>query len=205
MRLSVELGSDVSLASGVGNSAALSPDGAVLAFVAHKAAAESPQLYVRRLDQLQATPLAGTDGAEAPFFSPDGHWIGFFAGGKLKKIAATGGAVVQLCDVRDQRGGAWGEDGTIVFSHAGPGVSLKRVSSAGGTPETLTSLAQGEVTHRWPQVLTGGRAVLYTSHSNSGAFDDANLVVQPLPSGQPKVVLRGVLTAVICRAATWST
>ena len=65
-----------------------------------KAAGESSQLYVRRLDRLQATPLAGTDGAEGPFFAPDGQWIGFFAGGKLKKIAVTGGAVVPLCDVR---------------------------------------------------------------------------------------------------------
>jgi hypothetical protein len=191
MRLSVELGSDVLVASGVGNSAILSPDGALLAFVAHKGAGESPQLYVRQLDRLQASPLAGTDGAEGPFFSPDGQWIGFFAGGKLKKIAVTGGAVVPLCDVRNQRGGAWGEDGTIVFSYAGPGVSLKRVSSAGGTAETLTSLAAGEVTHRWPQVLRGGKAVLYTSHGISTAFDDANLVVQPLPSGEPKVVQRG--------------
>ena len=77
-----------------------------------------------------------------------------------------------------------------MFSYAGPGVSLKRVSSAGGTPETLTSLAEGEVTHRWPQVLTVVKRCCIQATATR-AFDDANLVVQPLPSGQPKVVLRG--------------
>ena len=191
LRLSVALGPDVSLASGIGNVVVLSPDGAVLAFVAHTGAGERPRLHVRRLNQLTATPLAGTDGAEGPFFSPDGQWLGFFSGGKLKKIAVAGGAVVTLCDAPNHRGGAWAEDGTIVFSYAGPGVSLLWVSSAGGTPAKLTSLAEGEVTQRWPQVLPGGKAVLYTGHSQTLDFHDANLVVQPLPTGDRKIVLRG--------------
>ncbi len=191
LRLSVALGPDVSLARNVGNTVVLSPDGAVLAFVAHSSAGESPRLYVRRLNQLTAMPLAGTDGAEGPFFSPDGQWLGFFSGGKLKKIAVAGSAVVTLCDAPGHRGGAWAEDGTIVFSYAGPGVGLLSVSSAGGTPGTLSSLAEGEVTQRWPQVLPGGKAVLYTGHSETADFHDANLVVQSLPTGDRKIVLRG--------------
>ena len=134
---------------------------------------------MRRLDQLQATPLSGTDDADSPFFSPDGQWIGFFADGKLKKIAVTGGAAVTLCDAPNGRGGAWSEDGTIVFSpDATPGTRLLRVSSAGGTPEPLTSLAERETSReRWPQVLPGGKAVLFTS-SSVGDYNDANLVVQ---------------------------
>ena len=191
MRLNVSLGPDVVLANGPGSAAVLSPDGFVLAFVGQKIAGAGPQLYVRRLDQLPARPLSGSEGAETPFFSPDGQWIGFFAGGKLKKMAVAGSAVVTLCDVPNPRGGAWAEDDTIVFSYAGPGVSLQRVSSAGGTPTGLTSLAEGEVTQRWPQVLPGGKAVLYTGHNITTDFYDANIVVQLLPAGDREIVLRG--------------
>ena len=138
-----------------------------------------------------ATPLAGTANARDPFFSPDGQWIGFFADGKLKKIAVTGGAAVTLADAGDDRGGTWAEDGSIVFQPAGSGSGLLRVSSAGGAPTPLTKLGTGEVTHRWPQVLPGDRAVLYTAHSSVTGFEDAHLVVQPLPDGAPKIVQRG--------------
>ena len=86
----------------------------MLAFQGEKNGSE--QLYVRKLEQLQAFPLPGTVGASQPFFSPDGQWIGFFAEGKLKKVAVTGGPAVTICDAPQPRGGAWGEDGDIVFS-----------------------------------------------------------------------------------------
>jgi serine/threonine-protein kinase len=192
LRLSAELGVDAVLATDQGDAAILSPDGAVVAFVAQKGAGGAPQLYVRRLTQLQATPLLGTDAADSPFFAPDGQWLAFFAGGKLKKVSVTGGAVVTLCDAPIGRGGAWGDDGWIVFSpNSAPGVNLLRVSSSGGKPEPLMSLAEDEVTQRWPQVLPGGKAVLFTGASTTGAYDDANLVVQALPTGARKVVLRG--------------
>ena len=157
---------------------------------------DDPQLYVRRLNQLQAEPLLGTDDALSPFFSPDGQWIGFFARGKLKKIAVTGGAAVTLADAMSNRGGAWSEDDTIVFSpNQTTGTRLLRISSAGGTAEPLTSLAEGEVIQVWPQVLPGGKAVLYTSSGTTGAYNDADLVVQVLPNGPRKVVQRGAITA----------
>jgi Tol biopolymer transport system component len=199
MRVSVELGTDVSLAStDLGAAMILSPDGTLIAFVGHTSGGGSSQLYVRRLDQLQPTPLAGTDDAESPFFSPDGQWIAFFAGGKLKKIAVTGGAAVTLCDAPRERGGAWGDDGTIVFapvsfaSNASLVAGLLRVSSTGGTPAPLTPQAERETPQaRWPQILPGGRAVLFTDSRAPAAFNDADLVVQPLPSGARKVVQRG--------------
>ena len=90
--------------------------------------------------------LPGTVGASQPFFSPDGQWIGFFAEGKLKKVAVTGGAAVTICDAPNSRGGAWGEDGDIVFSIAAsvssPRNSLLRVSSDGGTPQPATTLVR---------------------------------------------------------------
>ena len=192
LRLVAELGVDASIDNDPGGALALSPDGALIAFVAQRDERTRPQLYLRRLDQLQATALGGTEDAVSPFFSPDGAWIAFFAGGKLKKISVSGGASVTLCDAPSARGGSWAEDGTIIFHPDVAAVAgLMRVSSAGGETELYTTFAQGEVTHRWPQVLPGGRALLYTSHNGTVGFDGANLIVQPLPSGTPKVIQRG--------------
>ncbi len=196
IRLSARLGADASLVTWVpyaGPAAVLSPDGALLAFVGEKGPGEAPQLYVRRLEELEASPLPGTEGARSPFFSPDSQWIAFFAQGNLKKVAVTSGATVTLCEARNERGGgAWAEDGTIVFAlFEATGGGLSRVSSAGGTPEILTNPADaGEVAHRSPQALPGGR-VLYTAFATAGGYDDATIVAQPLPSGPKKILLRG--------------
>jgi len=200
VRLSVELGADASLViygAGSGTAAILSPDGKLLAFVAQKAGGQSPQLYVRRLEQLQASPLAGTEGARNPFFSPDSQWLGFFAAGKLKKVAVTGGAAVTLCDAPDDRGGTWSADGTILFNPRFT-TGLSRVSSAGGTPEVLTrpDRLPGESSddRRWPQALPGGKAVLFTApggRGSGGAFEVGTIGVQALPNGPKKIVVRG--------------
>ena len=192
-RVSVEIGAEASLSWNISGSATiLSPDGAVLAFVAQKNTSDAPHLFVRRLDQLRASPLAGTEDAASPFFSPDGQWIAFFANGKLKKISVTGGAAVTLCDAPAGRGGTWADDGTIVYSPANlAGINLMRVSAAGGKPDRLTTLEQGEVTQRFPQILPGGKAVLFMSHNAIGNYEDANLVVQPLPAGSRKVIVHG--------------
>jgi serine/threonine-protein kinase len=147
-------------------------------------------LYLRRLDQLTALPLAGTDGAVNPFFSPDGRWIAFFADGKLKKVAAGGGATVTLADTPNARGGTWGDDDTLVFMPDMIG-GLWRVSSTGGQSVQLTTLAEGEVSHRWPQLLPGSQSVLYTSHNSLTGYEDATLVVQRLPTGARTVLQRG--------------
>ncbi len=199
LRLTADLGADALLATAVGlnadigSSVALSPDGALFAFAARRRADAPPQLYVRRLDQLQATLLTGTEGATSPFFSPDGRWVAFFATGKLKKIAVTGGAPITLCDASNGRGASWGGDGSIVFTPGvnGPERFLWRVSAEGGVPEPLASRDDSEVTQRWPQMLPGSKAVLYTGNSNVGGYENANLVVQPFLSGPRKVVLSG--------------
>ena len=192
-RLSAELGTDVVISRTGGADLALSPDGSVLAFRGEKNG--STQLYIRRLAQLQAVPLPGTVGASQPFFSPDGQWIGFFAEGKLKKVAVTGGAAVPICDAPNPRGAAWGEDGDILFNIAAsvssPRNSLLRVSPDGGTPQPATTLSDDEDTHRWPQVLPGARAILYTAHKSANNFADANIVVQTLPNGPRKILQRG--------------
>jgi serine/threonine-protein kinase len=191
LRVNADLGGGfVPSTPSYGGATALSPDSTLVAFVAQSLEGRR-QLYIRRLSQLTATPLSGTDDADSPFFSPDGRWIGFFAAGKLKKIAVTGGTPFIVCDTPNGRGGAWGADGTIVFSPDGRnGVVLMRVSANGGTAEPLTSLEAGEIHHRWPQLLPGGKGVLFTANSTAGS-DNANLVVQTLPHGPRKVVHRG--------------
>jgi hypothetical protein len=114
------------------------------------------RLFTRRLDQPKAAELAGTEGAYAPFFSPDGQWVAFFAPAALKKISVEGGAAIALCNASNAYGGSWGEDGNIVAALNTNG-ALSRIPSSGGTPTPATELAQGELTHRWPQSLPGGR------------------------------------------------
>jgi Tol biopolymer transport system component len=196
MRLVMDVGADTDILTAVGGSVAVSPDGRLLAFSGSKTFGETPQLYIRRLDQLQASALAGTDGAFTPFFSPDGKWIAFFAQGKLKKIAVTGGSPVTLCEAPTARGGSWGEDGMIVFTpNSAVGSSLHRVSSDGGTSEKLIEIAKDESSQRWAQVLPGAKAVIFTSGPTSGTYDTADIVAQPLPSGARKTVLRGAFHA----------
>jgi serine/threonine-protein kinase len=198
-RLSADLGADVALRTDQAPALALSPDGKLLAFVAEKAANGGSQLYVRRLSDLQASPLAGTEGARLPFFSPDGQWIAFVTGysrsptsSALRKIAVTGGAVSTVCQVSAFESGAWSEDNWILFSEYRASTNvLSRVPAAGGKPEPVAVAADGDAVHRWPQVLPGGKALLYTAHKSQTQFDDATIVVQSLPNGPRKVVLRG--------------
>jgi Tol biopolymer transport system component len=191
MRLRADIGADASLYTTFGPAAILSPDGTRPTIVA-SGSDQKQRIYLRTLDQLQATALPGTENAGDPFFSPDGQWIGFFANGKLEKISVQGGAAVTLCDAPSDRGGSWGDDGTIVFT---PGVAaaLFKVSSAGGTPQPLTTLDKqtGESTQRWPQVLPGGKAVLFTSSNRQGYYEDSDIVVYSIASGQRKTLQRG--------------
>ncbi len=171
---------------------AISPDGSRLAFVG--VSANVKRLYLRRLDQLEVTPLAGTEDANSPFFSPDGLWIAFFARGKLKKVAVEGGQPIDLCAVGLDRGGAWGPDGTIVFSPS-TSSSLSRIPSGGGTPVELTKLdlARKERTHRWPAFLPGGKEVAFTvgTSDKPGVYEDSEIDAVTLETGQRRVLLKG--------------
>jgi len=185
VRLDVDLGADVSPGSAAGTDTIISPDGTRLVYVSQG------KLFTRRLDQPKAVELAGTEGAYAPFFSPDGQWVAFFAQSKLKKISVEGGATVALCDAPAGRGGWWGGDGNIVAAIASGGGVLSRIPSAGGTVTAVTQLAQGELTHRWPQILPGGKAVLFTSHASTSGFDGANIEGMSLADHRRKILERG--------------
>ena len=190
-RLSTDFGADIQMGPIGMVNLALSPNGQLFVLVGTSRPGDRNRLFVRQLDKLEASPLPGTEGARNPFFSPDSRWIGFFADGKLKKIPVRGGAAIVLCDATDDRGGSWADDGWIVFTPTAGESPLLRVRSDGGTPERLTTLTDGEITHRWPQVLPGGRAVIYTAHSATGNYEQANIVVQSLENGRRVVVHRG--------------
>jgi serine/threonine-protein kinase len=170
---------------------AVSRDGQRIAYVAPDGAHE--RIFLRRLDSLDARALHGTEGASNPFFSPDGAWLGFFAGRMLKKISVDGGAPVTLAPARDNRGGTWTDGGEIVFSRD-PGSGLLRVPAEGGSARPLTELdaARGDMSHRWPSYIAGSDAVLLTLKPKAlQTFDDAQIAVVSLRGGAPKHVLDG--------------
>ncbi len=143
---------------------ALSPDGRQLVYVASAGGAQ--QLYFHSMDSFDAKPIPGTQGAAAPFFSPDSQWLGFFAEGKLKKIGIAGGGAVALCDAGTQStysSGSWGPNDTIVFGDGRTG--LFAVPAAGGAPQPLTTLdsKKGESVHLWPAILPDAKAVLFNA------------------------------------------
>jgi eukaryotic-like serine/threonine-protein kinase len=154
--------------AGLGSPAiALSPDGSQLTYVAIRGGRQ--QIYLRALDSLEARPIAGTEGANTPFFSPDGRWLGFFAGGKLKKVSVSGGAALTLGDAALPGGASWGSHGMIAFAPTLNGV-LQQVPDAGGTPQSLTRLEKGEAGHGWPEFMPGGKAVLFAAAPSAANF-----------------------------------
>ncbi|MGH9862509.1 MAG: protein kinase domain-containing protein [Candidatus Acidiferrales bacterium] len=169
---------------------AISPDGRRLVYVASRQS--TAQLYLRSLDQFQATPMPGTEGATTPFFSPDGEWVGFFAGGKLKKVSIRGGAPTTLCDGAANRGATWSPDDMIYFTPS-PVAGLYRVPAAGGTPQGVTKpdSSKGERSHRWPQMLPGGKAILFTFETSFASFNDAHIGVYSPETGQRRTVFDG--------------
>ena len=182
VRLDVDLGSDVSPDSGPGANAILSLGGTRLVYISHS------KLFTRQLDQPNVVELPGTENAQAPFFSPDGRWVAFFATGRLKKVSLRGGPAMVLCDCPLANGGSWGNDGSIV---ATCNFTLARIPSAGGAPTPVTELSPGEIVHRWPQILPGGKAVLFTAYPSVTGSDGANIEVLSFKEGRRKTLVRG--------------
>ncbi len=176
---------------GADDGIAFSPDGSRLAYVAVDAD-NIPRLWVQTLTEPEPIELEGTEGATYPFWSPDGAQLGFFADRQLKRIPAQGGAVQTLAPTQDARGGSWGPDGRIVYSpdfRAG----LRTIQQSGGTPTELTQRdeARGELSHRFPHFLPGGRYVLFLAQTDEGRSrkDDSTIEVVDLSTGERTAVL----------------
>jgi len=150
---------------------AISRDGSFLVYSAIEedpSPQAKPQLYVRKIDQLEAKPIPGTEGGICPFLSPDDRWIGFWADGQLKKVPVEGGVPAVLCEAGGLFGASWGRDNSILFA-AGVQVGLTRISAEGGKPEIMTTPdpKRQELSHRLPFCLPNGKAVLFTVVKNS--------------------------------------
>jgi len=182
--------------TGIVPAMALSPDGRRLAFFASSEG--QSLLWVRSLDSLSIQALAGTEGAvgaSPPFWSPDSRFLGFFAGGKLKKIDASGGPPQTVCKAAaESRGGTWNRYGVIVFS-LDPFGPLYRVSAAGGEPIPVTALDQSrlETSHRWPYFLPDGRHFLYFVRSSQA--ESGGIFVGSLDGKETKRLLATTLNA----------
>jgi Tol biopolymer transport system component/predicted Ser/Thr protein kinase len=188
-RLTIQLPASLPLAPGPNRiMLAISPDGTRFAYVCH-AARERAQICLRSIHDFEVTPLAGTFDASAPFFSPDGAWLGFHADGKLQKIAVAGSAPVVLADAPSVFSAAWASDNTIVYA---PDTSspLFRIPATGGAAAPVTTLDRnaGEWTHQWPHVLPDG-AVLYT-RGFGPAFDEFDICVFSPRTGRSVVLIR---------------
>jgi Tol biopolymer transport system component len=187
-RTAIPLADNQTLAGLETSSLAFSPDGETLAFVATSTGGAA-QIYLRPLNSLEARPLPGTEGASSPFFSPDGQWLGFFAGGKLKKIQVSGGSAATLADAPNHRGAAWGPNDTIVFT-PNTVAGLFSVPAAGGAGKELTKLSSGVSSHRWPQFLPDGQAILFTAWK-AGTDETATIMALRLDTGEQMSLVEG--------------
>jgi serine/threonine-protein kinase len=167
---------------------ALSPDDRQLVYAA--VIEGKRQLYLHEMASGQATPVPGTEDGEMPFFSPDGLWIGFHAGGQLKKVSLQGGPPLPLTDgpLGIVRGVSWGPDDSIVFGKW-PSQAIWRVSAEGGASQALTVADQDEFGHCWPQMLPGGRSLLFTELDPSCA--NPRVFLQSLETGEKQALIEG--------------
>lgn len=187
VRADLPLPADTTLALGRGSSIAISSDGRTI--VSRAASKGQVQLYLHRLDQSEAVPITGTDGALDPFLSPDGQSVAFFADGRLKTIPISGGTPVTLAEAPNPRGLTWGE-GDVLYLAPRNNTGLWRVPARGGRAEPATTLAEGELSHRWPQVLPGGKAIVYTVWNDAG-WEPARVMLQPLDGSPRRELIKG--------------
>jgi len=162
---------------------AISPDGSTLVYVGGQGATR--RLYLRPLDQADAMEVPGSDGAEVPFFSPDGQWVGFVADGKLRKVPLLGGPAVQLCDVEGLFVGAtWSRNDTILFTD--DRATVMKVPASGGVPEPLDATISSGLVDRWPHVLPGREAFVF--QVTSRLTGDGDTYAQSVDGGAPRLL-----------------
>ncbi len=186
MRIHMDLGPDA--VAGARLTAAVSPDGTRIVYLTRTAGGRQ-QLTTRLFDQTAAIALTGTDGAEDPFFSPNGQWIGYCLGYRLMKIPAQGGVPVPIVvSASPVRGATWSEDGAIVFSTS---AGLQRVSVGGEVKQITDPIKLNHRPDRWPQFLPDGQTILYADQGGSATIDDSEIMALNLTTGKTKPLYRG--------------
>jgi Tol biopolymer transport system component len=166
---------------------ALSPDGTRIVFGA-SASGRPQSLWLRLTGELEAQPLAGTEGGAYPFWSPDGRSIGFFDATSLKKMDISGGAPVVLCNLADARGGSWSGDGrTVIFASRFSPIS--RISASGGTPVEVTKLEGTVTTHRWPEFLPDGKHFLFLAAATGIEGPSNAIAIGSIDGGPSKTII----------------
>jgi Tol biopolymer transport system component len=170
----------------------LSPDGRTLACVGYEIGQPS-RLLLRALDDEMPHPLAGTEGGDQPFWSPDGHSIGFFADGHLDRVPAAGGPVQVLCRATAPCGGAWTTGGIIIFGGLDEGTPISRVAETGGEPVAVTRRLPSEEAHRWPSFLPDGRHFVYLADAAKTA--DHHLKIGSLDSPESTDLMQAISNA----------
>jgi serine/threonine protein kinase len=173
----------------------ISPDGRSLAFSAWDADG-AVRIFIRELDEVVARPLSGTEDAQYPFWSPDAQFIGFFAAGKLKKVNASGGQPLTLCDAPDGKGGSWGPDGIILFA-PGPYQPIHRVSQLGGESDPVTAFddERGDDSHRHPRWLPDGKHFLYLARFPEGSREGQAVMAASLDGSENRLLVRSPAAA----------
>jgi serine/threonine protein kinase/Tol biopolymer transport system component len=170
-----------------GPAVAISPDGTRLVYAASQGGIQ--RLYLRAMDSLlEAQSIPDTEGASSPFFSPDSQWLGFLVGENLKKISVSGGTAVTLANDVTPMGANWGSQGMIAFAPTQV-LALQQVSEAGGPPQPLTLLGDG-ASHRWPEFLPGGKALLFAAGTTPN-WTNAQIAVQTVGSGERRNLTQG--------------
>ncbi len=165
-------------------SMAVSPDGQMLAFSATDASGQS-SLWLRPLSSPEAQRIDGSEGALLPFWSPDSQFVGFWAGGKLKKVRRSGGLPEIIYSIPEIAQGAWGPDGTILFARA-VNSPILRLPPTGGVAIPVTSLLPGEVSQMWVQFLPDGKHFMYLARTSLTSGDpEAKIYAQSLDGGPP--------------------
>jgi serine/threonine-protein kinase len=187
--VAISLPDDVELGSTNLLPLAVSHDGARVAFVGLRDG--KTQIYVRALSDPAAKALDGTEGGDGPFFSPDGQWIAFFAGSKLRKIAVGGAALQTLADAPSHRGGDWGDDGYIYYSPTNM-TGIWRVPEGGGAATEVTHKVpgNGEISHRWPHLIAGTKTLLFGVWIGPGD-DEHQVGVQTIGAAEHHILVRG--------------
>jgi len=188
-RMTMASSGTAALGIGRDRSLAITSDGTRVVYVGI-----NNQLFVRPLDRLDATAIyTGAAPLDWVFVSPDGQWVGFAEARELRRVALTGGPAATIARADLGIGATWTPDDTIIFSTSDPASGLRRVSAGGGVVTALTQPAQarGELDHLWPEILPGGRAVLFTITATTGGLAAAQVAVLDLATGMYKVLVRG--------------